>query len=115
MKRPSALELAAIAAALCTPGADSLAQSSTLKPVKLTPVWRVPMGSDYTSTIDPSERDAHAPFAATFYVAATPTDALGSPLSGLVPLYRLQGGADQMDSLLVNEGGYSLLGMVCKT
>jgi hypothetical protein len=75
-------------------------------------LWQIPFGSDYASTVSPTERDAHAPFFGLFYIVNRSTDAVGQSITGIQVLNRLvnSGHTDHLDSTLSTEGSYTLDG-----
>ena len=72
------------------------------------------LGTDYTSTTSPQERDLHPGYVGIFYIPSQSTDAAGTSIPGLVPLYRLvkPSATDHMDSSIPGESGYNTEGAI---
>lgn len=82
--------------------APSLSAQSTV----LTILWEVNVGSnDYMTSNTSSERDNYAVRGAYAYIPST-------SLTGTAAFYRLFNGADHMNSVTTNEGGYTLDGTI---
>lgn len=89
------------------------AQDGPEAPVRLDTLWEMQLGTDYTSTTNPTERDQH-PYVGLFYLPSGSADVSGTAIPGLVPLYRLlnSSGSDHMDSTVAGEGGYTTEGAI---
>jgi hypothetical protein len=93
---------------LLMPSASSAAPPPFGPAINLNILWEYVSGTDYTTTVNPTERDANAPYLGLYYIPNSATDASGNSLSSVQPLYRLlnSSGTDHMDSPTAGEGGY---------
>ncbi len=89
------------------------AQVGPEAPIKLNTLWEMQLGTDYTSTTDPAERNLH-PYVGIFYVLSGTSDSANNSIPGVVPLYRLLNSSktDHMDSPVAGEGGYDTEGSI---
>jgi hypothetical protein len=99
-----AASLAAVALGLTPPALAAI--NSLPTPVLLNILWRVKIGSDYTTTTDAGERENFPSDGAIYYIPS-------SNIANTVPFYRLRNssGTDHMDSLYAGEGGYITEGL----